>query len=173
MLMEALHRLGELAEAQGVQLEVCVYGGSAMILAFDRQSITKDVDALLEPAMLAKRLVKKVAEERDWDENWLNDDVRQFLAPKGVVRKLPLEVPGLRLFAPTAGYLLAMKALACREALPGYEGDIEDLRFLIRKMDIRSVDEVQEHIDKYYLSDAMTDRARAVIAAMIKEQAQP
>ncbi|MBT3540867.1 MAG: hypothetical protein HN489_07005 [Opitutae bacterium] len=34
-----------------------------------------------------------------------------------------------------------------RRALPGYKGDEEDLRFLIRKMEIRKFKEIQDWIE--------------------------
>ena len=37
---------------------------------------------------------------------------------------------------------MAMKALACRRALPGYKGDEEDLRFLISKLGIKKFEEI-------------------------------
>lgn len=73
------------------------------------------------------------------------------------------------LTAPTASYLLAMKALACRQPLPGYEGDLEDLRFLIGKLGIRSIDQVQEHVDRYYPDDVITSAHRKLIEVLIKE----
>jgi len=62
-----------------------------------------------------------------------------------------------------------MKALACRKALPGYEGDIADLRFLLRKMAIASVSEVQEHIDRYYPDDVIRAEDEALISELIEE----
>ena len=43
-----------------------------------------------------------------------------------------------------------------RRALPGYKGDEEDLRFLIRKMEIRTCKEIQDWIDKYYPDDVLS-----------------
>ena len=43
----------------------------------------------------------------------------------------------LRITRPSASYLLAMKCLAGRASMPGFAGDLEDIRFLIRKMGIR------------------------------------
>ena len=72
------------------------------------------------------------------------------------------------LTAPTASYLLAMKALACRDPLPGYEGDLEDLRFLIGKLGIRSVDQIQEHVDRYCPDDVIPARHRKLMEEIIK-----
>lgn len=171
-IFKALKRLGVLARQNDIELEMSIYGGCAMILAFDRRQITRDVDAIFHPIEAIRSLVKQVAEELSLPDNWLNDDVRQFLAPKESMRALPIEFDGIKITVPTASYLLAMKALAGRRALPGYKGDEEDLRFLIQKMGIRSVEEVQQHINRYYPDDAPSDSATALIAQIIREETQ-
>lgn len=168
-IIRALTRLGALAQAQQIELELSIYGGCAMILAFNRRMITRDVDAIFHPKTSVRPLIAQVAEEMQLPEDWLNDDVRQFLAPEGSMRELPLDLPGIKVTAPTASYLLAMKALAGRRALPGYEGDEADLRFLINKIGIQSIDEVQAHIDRYYPDDRPNESARALITQIIKE----
>ncbi|MFT5836528.1 MAG: hypothetical protein ACI9ZV_000021 [Candidatus Azotimanducaceae bacterium] len=141
-----------------------------MMLAFDQRAITRDVDAIFYPRNAITPLIRQVAEERKLPEEWLNDDVRQFLAPQGAMRDLPLDLPGIKVTAPTASYLLAMKALAGRRALPGYDGDEADLRYLIRKMGITDIEQVQEHIDRYYPDDVPSESARALITQIIKEE---
>jgi hypothetical protein len=169
VLLQALRRLGELAGEEGLILECCIYGGALMMLAYDARANTRDVDAVVRPREPALRLVEKVALEMELPENWMNDQVRTFLAPSEDVRDLPIQVPGLHLTAPTAGYLLAMKALACRTSLPGYKGDVEDLRFLIRKMEIESVDEIQTWIDRYYPDDVIPAPQRETLRLLIEE----
>jgi hypothetical protein len=170
LLLEALTRLGELAEQEGIRLEVCLYGGAVMMLAYDVREMTKDVDAIIHPNKEGRELAKVVGRELGLGEDWLNDQVKVFIAPQEQLRSLPWESPGIMLTAPTASYLLAMKALACREPLPGYEGDIEDLRFLIKKLGITSVDEVQSHIDRYYPDDVIRPGHRLLLECMINEE---
>lgn len=170
MLIAALDRLGALALEQGTKLEICLYGGAAMMLAYDRRAITKDVDAIIQPSELGCRLAKRVGDELGLPEDWINDDVKVFVAPSGQVRALPWDGPGIGLTAPTAGYLLAMKALACRQPLPGYQGDVDDLRFLIRKQNIKSVQGIQDTIDKYYPDDVISPEHAALLDALIQEE---
>lgn len=168
VLVNALRRLGELAESAGIRLEVCLYGGAVMMLAYDTREITKDVDAIVRPSREGRRLAKQVGLELGLGENWLNDQVKMFVAPREQLRDLPWEGSGIMLTAPTASYLLAMKALACRDPLPGYEGDLEDLRFLIGKLGIRSVDQIQEHVDRYCPDDVIPARHRKLMEEIIK-----
>ena len=169
LLLKALARLGELAQEQGMTLEVCVYGGALMMLAYDSRTITKDVDAILHPSREGKIWVARVGREMGLPEDWLNDHVKMFIAPSEQLRQLPWEGPGIMLTAPTAGYLLSMKALACRNPLPGYDGDLDDLRFLIRKMGITHVDQIQAHIDTYYPDDAIAPEHRILLAHLVEE----
>jgi hypothetical protein len=169
VLSKALERLGELADQSGLTLEVCLYGGALLMLAYDSREATKDVDAIVRPRDAGLKIASQVGREFQLPENWLNDDVKLFLAPHEQTRFLPQQFKGLHLTAPTAGYLLAMKALACRSALPGYEGDQEDLKFLIRKMEIKSVEEIQDTIDRYYPDDVLPAQDRAVLSELIQE----
>lgn len=141
-----------------------------MMLAYDRKRITRDIDAVFHPSAQILPLVKRVAKEQGLPDDWINDEVRQFLATRESKRDLPIDVPGIQVTAPTAGYLLAMKALACRRALPGYKGDEEDLRFLIRKLKIGKIDEIQSWIDKYYPDDSPSASDRSFLAQLIKEE---
>ena len=161
--------MGELAIQEGTKLEVCIYGGAVMLLAYHSREITKDVDAVIQPSGLGRKLAHQVGEELGLPETWLNDDVKQFVAPTERTRPLPWDAPGIALTAPTAGYLLAMKALACRQPLPGFQGDFDDLRFLVRKIGVTSVDEIQAYIDKYYPNDIISTENRAVLDGIIKE----
>jgi hypothetical protein len=169
LLIQALNRMGELALEAGFKVEICLYGGALMMLAYDVRAMTKDVDAVVHPSREGMALAMRVGRELGLPDGWLNDDVKMFLAPSGQTRVLPWDAPGIMLTAPTAGYLLAMKALACRHPLPGYQGDLDDLRFLIGKLGIKTVDEIQGTIDKYYPDDVIMAEHAAVLKNLIEE----
>jgi hypothetical protein len=152
-ILAALTRLSELAQKENTILEISLYGGALMLLAYDSRQTTKDVDAIIHPPDVGRRLVAKVAGERGWHDSWLNDDVRFFVStvetrhawtPPG------LNAPFLRISRPTAKYLLAMKVMACRKALPGYSGDEADIAFLLGKMGVKNVAEVENIVDQYF-----------------------
>jgi hypothetical protein len=172
-IIEALNLLGKLAAEKNVKLELSLFGGSAMMLAYGSRDRTKDVDAIIRPSQVASELVKQVAERLNLHEAWLNDDVKRFVSDAGTFAPLQIHElesaakQHLKITRASASYLLAMKALACRSALPGYAGDIEDLRFLIRKMEIRTLDQLDEHIGRFYPGDAMTSQARAIIETLL------
>lgn len=172
-LIQGLELLSDLAGKEGLTLEISIYGGAAMLLAFDSRPATKDVDAIVAPADAGLRLARKVAQAKDWHDGWLNDDVRMFLSPKETKhdwRPRGLEAPHLRLTKPTANYLLAMKAVALsgRRSLPGHAGDEQDLDFLIRKMKIGSLERVQEIVENYFPDTVLSDLALEIIRSIIK-----
>jgi hypothetical protein len=170
-LTQALRRLGELARAEKVTLELSLYGGAVFTLVYGSRDATKDVDAVFRPSELAKTLVARVAGEFGLPDDWLNDDVKQFLAEKEAKRQLT-EIDfgeGLRVSVPTAAYLLAMKLRACRPPLPGYPGDYGDIRFLVEKMEIKSVQAAETIHGKFFPHDELSAAARAVIKEALRK----
>ena len=63
-----------------------------------------------------------------------------------------------------------MKCLACRLPLPGYNGDLDDIQFLIRKMGISTMQEVEAQIERFYPHVGLTLRARELIGALLPKR---
>jgi hypothetical protein len=171
-ILDALRRLGELAAAEGAQVEIALYGGAVFTLVYGSREATRDVDALFRPRAVAKRLAAQVAREQGLVEDWLNDDVRLFLA--GVEAMRPLDSldlgSGVRVVVPTAAYLLALKLRACRRPLPGYAGDFDDIRFLLKKMEISSVAEAEAVFARFFPEDALSEATCEVVSGFLREQ---
>ncbi len=170
-LTQALRRLGALAREQKVTLELSLYGGAVFTLVYGSRDATRDVDAVVRPSEIAKTLAARVAGELGLPDDWLNDDVKHFLAEKEAKRQLTGTDfgEGLRVSVPTAAYLLAMKLRACRPPLPGYAGDYGDIRFLVQKMEINSVKAAEAIHDKFFPDDALSDSAREVVKDAIRK----
>jgi hypothetical protein len=175
-LIKGLNRLGELAAEEKVVLELCVFGGSALMLAYDCREFTKDLDVLVRPPETGARLLAQAGIELGFGADWFDQEVRRFAAEEGSFAPLQIEElevgarMHLRLTRPSAGYLLALKCMACRPPLPGYPGDEADITFLIRKIGIKNLQQLEALIDKYYSFDGLQPRAREVIAAILEEQ---
>ena len=172
-ISRALRRLGELAQAQQITLELSLYGGAVFTLVYGSRDATKDVDAVVRQSEVGRELARKVAAEQDLPEDWLNDDVRQFLSEREAKRSLPANDfgEGLRIAVPTAAYLLAMKLRSCRPPLPGYAGDYGDIRFLVQKMDVSSVEEAEAIHDKFFPHDTLSVEALEVVRTTIEKRA--
>lgn len=168
----ALHRLSDLAAAEGVRLEMTLYGGALMVLAYDARRVTKDVDAIVHPPEVARRLAARVAAERGLAEDWLSDQVRMFVSHKEAKNELPVanvSRAGLHVTRPTAKYLLAMKVMAARKPLPGYAGDFTDIETLLRVTKIKSVDAVQSVVDSFFPDVVLADETRLALAALLEK----
>jgi hypothetical protein len=154
-----------LATAEGVILELALYGGAIFTLVYGSRETTRDVDAIIKPADIGARLVKQVAAEQDLTPDWLNPDVRQFLSPLGKSRPFPSHEfePGLQITIPTAAYLLSLKLNACRTPLPGYQGDEADIRFLLGKIKPTSVEQIEEIQDRFFPGEGLHTRALELI----------
>ena len=165
-----MRRLGELALDQKVTLEVSLYGGAVFTLVYGSREATKDVDDVVRQSEVAKVLADRVARELALPNDWLYDDVRQFLAEKEAKRELPQSEfgEGLRVSVPTAAYLLAMKLRACRPPLPGYAGDYGDIRFLVEKMQIGSVEAAEAIHDRFFPHDVVPEAAKEVVKSAIE-----
>lgn len=171
-IIEALADLNRGLSARGVIGEVCLYGGAVMVLAFNARPATRDVDAVFHPAPLVRELAAAVAETRGLPADWLNDGVKGYLSaqPALTAEDLPL-FPNLRLTRPTAQYLLAMKCLASRTGrAEGEADDVADIRFLIRRLGLKSAPEVLEVIGAFYPADRMPVRARFLVETLFEEE---
>jgi hypothetical protein len=158
-----------LAQAEGAVLEVSLYGGAVFTVIFGSRESTRDVDAIVHPSEKAKSLAAEVARELGLAEDWLNDDVRFFLADKEAKRRLKGDEfgPGLQVSVPTAAYLLAMKLRACRAPRPGFAGDHGDIQFLVRKMEIGSEADAEKIYDRFFPHDELSDDARDILRKVI------
>src|SRR5271170_2365734 len=123
-IIAALARLNDLLTEANVIGEICLFGGTAMVLVFNARLSTRDVDAIFQPAGLIREMAAKVAEERGLPTDWLNDGVKGFQSanPEVTQDSVP-QFPHLRIFRPSATYLLAMKCMAARAADPETAGD--------------------------------------------------
>lgn len=92
------------------------------------------------------------------------------MAEKESKRELPQSEfgKGLRVSVPTAAYLLAMKLRACRPPLPGYAGDQGDIRFLVEKMQIDSVEADEAIHERFFPYDVVSEAAKEVVRSAIR-----
>lgn len=58
-IRRALRRLSELATAEGIVLELALYGGAVFTLVYGSRETTKDVDGIIRPHEAGIRLRNK------------------------------------------------------------------------------------------------------------------
>jgi hypothetical protein len=162
-LLAAFDEIGEAAVRAGTRVELAVYGGSALLLASNFRFASEDVDiAELErpwPEWLVE-VVGKIAFEKGWSPEWLNDAVSFHLSPLadkasdhvefGTFPRLGYE-PGLAVLVPTAEYLLALKLKASRFLEPGKGADeAADVLGLMKAAGIASAEEAVAVMARYF-----------------------
>jgi hypothetical protein len=140
LLNEELRR----SETQG---ELFLVGGAVMCLAYAARPSTQDVDALFRPPAQVREAAARVAVRAKLKVDWLNDGVKAFLSAQGDFTPY-LELDHLRIMVAQPEYLLAMKCLAMRIG-PEFH-DEDDVRYLLRLLEITSYQDAVTVISKYY-----------------------
>ena len=165
----ALEALSVELERSGAKGEICLFGGTVMVLAFKARVSTKDVDAVFQPAQLVREAAQRVGEQRGFDKDWLNDGVKGFIssAPPLTSQGLP-QFPNLQVTMPTPEYLLAMKCMAGRTGVEGAD-DIPDIIFLIRKLALKSSGEVLDIVARYYGKSGVAVKTQYLIEGLFEE----
>lgn len=169
-IIAALTALNARLAAGQVTGEVCIFGGAAMVLAFDARESTRDVHGVFVPKSVVAECSRQVAEEHGLPESWLNDGVKGWVSAAGdlVADGMP-QFSHLRVLRPTAEYLLAMKCLASRTA--GYDGssDKEDVRTLVRHLGLKDVTDVLNLVCRYYPESKIGPKTRYFVEELLME----
>ena len=159
-LEAALTELGTLAFQEGKVIDLAIYGGSALMLASNFRLSTHDIDAVADTDQaVIDRLAGELATRHGWPSDWINDGVRTYLSPKvdGVaehhqlLRAYPSEQqPGVRVFVPTAEYMLAMKLMAMRLDDAAGKSDLADIVNLLAVVGLKSPDDTLRFAAGFY-----------------------
>jgi hypothetical protein len=127
--------------------ELFLVGGAVMCFAYATRPSTMDVDAVFRPPTQVREAAARVAARARVRPDWLNDAVKGFMSAQGDFAPF-LELDHLRIMIAQPGYLLAMKCLAMRIGAEFHDED--DVRFLLRLLEIRAYEEAVAIITKYY-----------------------
>ena len=145
-LESLLTALGERCAAKGIEVEMFLVGGAAMALAYSRERITRDLDAVFEPKALVYEQARRLADERGLPPDWLNDAVKGLLPDRpDMGEQVTFARTGISVAIASPEYLFAMKAAAARQ-----EADTEDLLTLARILRITTQAEALAMIERYY-----------------------
>lgn len=150
--MLTAQQIVEMFEALNVELathgetaEIGIVGGAVMCLVFKTRAATRDVDAIFEPADVVRKAAARVADEHGLPVDWLNDAVKAFIQGD-FTRHDVVNLSNLRVWAPEARYMLAMKCISARWDT----SDRDDVMFLIRHLALGRAQDVFEIIEHYY-----------------------
>jgi predicted nucleotidyltransferase len=162
---DAFRRLGDRLARRGVVADLYVFGGAAMALAYDSRRSTRDIDAVFRPHGVVLDEARAVADELGLPQWWLNEQASAYVAPGGDVNAPRVfDHPGLRVSAASPEHLLAMKVLAARRR------DADDIRFLVKHLNLTTVDEVLALCAEVFPDEEVPARARLVLEDAFGDQ---
>jgi hypothetical protein len=163
-----LRRLFELLNDElrrsGTRGELFLVGGAVMCLAYAARPSTQDVDALFRPPAQVREAAARVAARAKVRADWLNDGVKGFVSAQGEFAPF-LELDHLRVMVALPEYVLAMKCLAMRIGAEFHDED--DVRYLLRHLDIRTQDKALAVITKYYPLERFPQKALYALAELL------
>jgi len=171
LAQEDIKRLFELLNEElrqsGTRGELYLVGGAVMCLAYNARQSTADVDALFQPAAEVRKAAARAAAKANLPAEWLNDGVKGYLSREADFAPF-LELDHLRIMVARPEYLLAMKCLAMRIGAEFH--DEEDVRFLLRVLDIRSYDRAVAVIAKYYPLERFPQKTMHALEELLRER---
>jgi hypothetical protein len=150
-----------------IDAELFLVGGAVMCLAYAARPSTQDVDAVFRPATEVRKAAARVAARSGLSPDWLNDGVKGFMSAQGDFAPF-LELDHLRVMVAQPAYLLAMKCLSMRIGAEFHDED--DVRYLLRHLDIRSHDLALAVIGKYYPLERFPQKTLYALAELLPEQ---
>ncbi|MEO7556086.1 MAG: hypothetical protein ABIV94_05725 [Acidimicrobiales bacterium] len=164
-----LTELAERLAARRVPSRIYVVGGAAMALAYydeGERRLTNDIDASLAPAALITDEAVAIAAEHGLRPGWLNAKAVGFLPAHGRQEGVTIITRDhVRVEVAPPKLLLAMKLRAARLGR-----DDDDIAVLLRRCDIRSIDEARSLLhDCYDGEEPFTDKANMIVQAALAE----
>tara|TARA_B100001248_G_scaffold262354_1_gene257724 strand:- start:5068 stop:5574 length:507 start_codon:yes stop_codon:yes gene_type:complete len=144
-IKKLFYKLNAKLKANNEKGEIGIVGGAVMCLVYNARASTKDVDAIFEPAKIIRDLAVEIAKEEGLPEDWLNDGAKSFIQPY-FQREQVLDLSHLRVWAPDARYMLAMKCISARFDT----SDKDDVIFLLKNLELKKAEDVYSIIESYY-----------------------
>ena len=142
--------------------EVGICGGAVMCLVFQARESTKDVDGIFAPTKEIREAAIQIAHDLRLPEDWLNDAAKGFfMSPPPEVDVMNLS--NLRVWAPSAPYMLAMKCVSARFD----SHDADDVQFLIEHLKLNRPDQVFDLIEKFYPHEQIPAKARFLVEELL------
>ena len=96
--------------------------------------------------------------------DWLNDAVKGFMSSRGDFAPF-LELDHLRIMMARPEYLLAMKCLAMRLGAEFHDED--DVRYLLRLLEVKTYEEAVTMITKYYPLELFPQKTLYALAELL------
>ncbi len=163
-ILYLFNRLNEELREKGEIGEIGIVGGTVMCLVYNARKTTRDVDAIFEPADIIRQLAERIADEEKIPVNWLNDGAKGYLKPH-FAREDVLNLSHLRIWAPDARYMMAMKCISARWDT----SDKDDVIFLVKYLKLRTPEDAFKIIENYYPKSQIPSKTGSVLTLLLKD----
>lgn len=169
-IVKAFQEMSDKLQSRAVSGELCLFGGTVMVLAFAARLSTKDVDAIFQPTQIINEVAREVGKANGFPPNWLNDAAKGFVSARHETIQGGPQFSNLRLTMPTPEYLLAMKCMASRiGAVESQTDDVSDIVFLIRHLKLKSAKDVMGIVAAYYSENQIPLKAQYLVEGLFAE----
>lgn len=149
---------------RGVVGELHVFGGAAMVLAFDARAATRDVDALFQPDGQVIEAAHEVATELGLPRSWLNNQASSYVSGRAGRGTPVFDHPNLRVMTTPPEHLFAMKVRAARAVR-----DADDVRLLIDHLGVRDVASAEAIVARYFPDEPLSARSRLLLEDLLAD----
>jgi len=166
-MLRYLNEINRKLKADGKHGEIVLAGGAALALVFNARNSTRDIDAIFAPTHYMNAIIAEIADENEnLSYDWLNDGVKRFVTDRMNYSDF-LTLSNLTIYSIDAEGLLAMKLTAHRVD----SKDMDDSIFLMKVLDISTVSQTLDIVEKYTHKSRQTPETR-VFAIEVFERYQ-
>jgi hypothetical protein len=154
-----------------VKADVLLYGGAAMLLAYDADRSTRDADSVFRPDGPVLEAAAEVADELGLGRGWLNQQASVYLPPAATTHERAVfdrpvhDGPNLRVTAMNPRYLLAMKVHASRG-----DQDVTDIGVLADALGLADATEVLAVAQDVYGDEPLPARSRPAVETALERR---
>lgn len=134
---------------------------------YECRHATHNLEAYFRPTRIIREAAARVAAKAGVPATWLNDAVESYLSPRGDYDPY-LELEHLRVFVTRPEYLLAMKCAAMR--LGAEFHDLDDVRYLLRYLNVTTVDEALAIVLRYFDEEHTQPKTRLALEELLVER---
>jgi len=133
-------------EGSKESLTILIIGGANMCLVQKSRDITHDIDTYTEQENMLQKYRSMVSKARGVDMDWINPSADLVITPK-ILKDSHVwhKFSNLTVYTPSDAGMLALKVTAARP--DSY--DLSDAAFLIKKLGIKTTDEIKTIVDYY------------------------
>ncbi|HNM83523.1 MAG: hypothetical protein U0Q20_02330 [Mycobacterium sp.] len=161
----AFTELGAKLQRRNIVGQVHVFGGAAMLLAYNpERAATRDIDALFTPDAPMITAIREIAVEHGWPSTWLNNQAAAYVSRTPGEGQRVFDHPHLQVMVTPPDHLLAMKVLAARAVR-----DSDDLKVLFDHVGITTPNEVWPIVERFFPGTAIPVRARGLVEDLLED----